>query len=244
MYKNHSHPNLAVALAVALLACASGATDAFAQGANDGHRHDHGSKTRTGDRPTAQRTAYGGQTAAVGSLRFEVVYRPKETRVYLFGSEGRPVSSRGVQGQVAMQVRGNERVFRYPLKHVTPKTGSDYLAVGVDVSRIHDGDMKVTFELTDLPDRREPRANFTQTFALSKVSPVVRVVNLTDADRAGIAQQKVCAVMGGKLGGMGTPVKVLIDNQPIYLCCKGCLGKVRKDPAKYLAMSNQLRSKR
>lgn len=239
MYKNHSHPNLAVALAVALLACAIGATNAFAQVANDPHRHDHGSQTHA-----AQQSAHGGQVSTVGSHRFEVVYGPKETRVYLFGSQRRPVSSRGVRGQMAMQVRGNERVFRYPLKHVAPKTGSDYLAVGVDVSRIRDGDMKVTFELTDLPDRREPRANFTQTFALSKVSLEVRVVGLTKADRAGIAQQKVCAVMGGKLGGMGTPVKVLIGDQPIYLCCKGCLGKVRKDPAKYLAMSNQLRAKR
>ena len=41
--------------------------------------------------------------------------------------------------------------------------------------------------------------------------------------------QGICPVMGGKLGAMGTPVKVAIGEQKetIFLCCKGCMnGKI------------------
>jgi len=95
--------------------------------------------------------------------------------------------------------------------------------------------MSVAFELTNLPSRDLPGTRFSQTFALSKVP--VTVAPLNESDRAGIARQKVRVVTGGKLGGMGTPVKVLLGDQPIYLCCKGCLGKVQKNPATCLPKS-------
>ncbi len=33
---------------------------------------------------------------------------------------------------------------------------------------------------------------------------------------------------------MGDPIKVLIDGHPLYLCCRGCVAKVKKNPAAYL----------
>jgi hypothetical protein len=71
--------------------------------------------------------------------------------------------------------------------------------------------------------------------AVSKPKPRVTVVALGEADKAGVARQKVCPVTGAALGSMGAPVKVLVGDQPLYLCCKGCLGEVRKSPDKYLA---------
>jgi len=171
-----------------------------------------------------------------GPYCFEVVYRPNETRVYLHGADHRPRSMRGVQGHMLMQVRGNDKVFRHPLTNVTPQAGSagqDYLAATADVSRIRDGDMTATFELADLPDAQQPRANFSQTFVLSK--PPVTVAPLDESDRPRIARQQVCPVTGGRLGSMGTPVKVLVGDQPLYLCCKGCVGKVAENPDRYLA---------
>ena len=173
--------------------------------------------------------------AVAGPLSFEVVYRPMETRVYLYGSERQPIAARGVQGQLVMKVHGNDKEYPFPLKYVAPKpgsTGQDFLAAAVDVSRIRDGSMNVTFELAGLPNPREPRVAFTQAFALSKL--LVTVARLDDSDGARIQRQKVCAVSGGKLGSMGTPIKVLVGDQPIYLCCKGCLGKVQANPEAYL----------
>jgi YHS domain-containing protein len=42
--------------------------------------------------------------------------------------------------------------------------------------------------------------------------------------------------MDEPLGGMGTPIKVMVGDKPIYLCCKGCIKKIEAEPAKYLAM--------
>ena len=66
--------------------------------------------------------------------------------------------------------------------------------------------------------------------------PQITVTTATQADAAGIAAQKVCPVMDEPLGGMGTPIKVMVGDKPIYLCCKGCITKIQAEPAKYLAM--------
>lgn len=66
--------------------------------------------------------------------------------------------------------------------------------------------------------------------------PQITITTATQADASGIAAQKVCPVMDEPLGGMGTPIKVMVGDKPIYLCCKGCIKKIQAEPAKYLAM--------
>ncbi len=66
--------------------------------------------------------------------------------------------------------------------------------------------------------------------------PQITVTNATQADASAIAAQKVCPVMDEPLGGMGTPIKVMVGDKPIYLCCKGCIKKIQAEPAKYLTM--------
>ncbi len=66
--------------------------------------------------------------------------------------------------------------------------------------------------------------------------PEITVTSATEADAALIAQQKVCPVMDEPLGGMGNPIKVMVGDKPIFLCCKGCIKKIQAEPAKYLAM--------
>jgi len=51
---------------------------------------------------------------------------------------------------------------------------------------------------------------------------------------------KTCVVSGGKLGGMGKPVAYVSKQagQPdrtVMFCCKGCIRKFEKEPAKFLA---------
>jgi len=63
-----------------------------------------------------------------------------------------------------------------------------------------------------------------------------------DVDAAVIKAQegsyasKTCPVSGEELGSMGEPVKLVVANQLVELCCKGCTKKVKADPAKYLSM--------
>ena len=47
---------------------------------------------------------------------------------------------------------------------------------------------------------------------------------------------KTCAVLGGELGGMGEPVDYVYGTRLVRFCCKGCIPKFEKDPAKYMAV--------
>lgn len=67
--------------------------------------------------------------------------------------------------------------------------------------------------------------------------------NMKKLDAAIIEKQKAsytlktCPVSGEELGSMGDPVNVVVANQMVSLCCKGCEKGLRKEPAKYVAMA-------
>lgn len=48
---------------------------------------------------------------------------------------------------------------------------------------------------------------------------------LSDHDKIHIAVQEICPMTGEKLGAHGTPVKVKLGEQKLFLCCKACLEK-------------------
>lgn len=61
------------------------------------------------------------------------------------------------------------------------------------------------------------------------------VFKATLADVQAIASQQVCPVMDEPLGGMGTPLKVDVKGQAVYICCAGCAKKLHAEPDVYLA---------
>ena len=137
-----------------------------------------------------------------------------------------------------------EQTFRFPVRFAAlPSSAADqnHLAATVDVSRVRDGEMTVVFRLENLPLRPQPKATFTQTFTLTRRQPQVLVVVLNEDDVAEIQQQKVCPVTKAQLGSMGAPLKVLVGDRPLYLCCRGCLERVLRSPDFYLAQAAQLR---
>ncbi|RLS56929.1 MAG: hypothetical protein DWH91_05550 [Planctomycetota bacterium] len=60
-------------------------------------------------------------------------------------------------------------------------------------------------------------------------------IALTDEDRQLIAQQKVCPVGGTPLGDHGEPLKVMVGNRAVFICCEGCRQPLLDDPEKHLA---------
>ena len=40
--------------------------------------------------------------------------------------------------------------------------------------------------------------------------------------RAGPTAEILCGLPTSRLGSMGPPVKVLVDGQPVFVCCEGC----------------------
>src|SRR5205823_5418902 len=62
------------------------------------------------------------------------------------------------------------------------------------------------------------------------------LAELSPEDRKLAEQQKVCAVHPeNRLGSMGKPDKVMVKDEPVFLCCDGCRKKVDSDPDTYLA---------
>ena len=62
---------------------------------------------------------------------------------------------------------------------------------------------------------------------------------LDPADRKLAEEQKYCATdperrPENRLGMMGKPIKIMLKDQPVFLCCAGCEKTARKDPDKTL----------
>ncbi len=54
-------------------------------------------------------------------------------------------------------------------------------------------------------------------------------------DASLIAFQKTCPVRGNKLGSMGPPVKLAVQNTTVFLCCPACVDDFNKDQKRFLA---------
>jgi Cu(I)/Ag(I) efflux system membrane fusion protein len=50
------------------------------------------------------------------------------------------------------------------------------------------------------------------------------------SDQALARKQRLCPISGEPLGSMGVPHKMMIDGQPLFLCCEGCESTVKDDP--------------
>lgn len=67
---------------------------------------------------------------------------------------------------------------------------------------------------------------------------------LNPEDRKLVDAQEFCAVTAdSRLGEMGTPIKIMVTDQPVFLCCKGCQRKALADPDTTLATVEELKAK-
>lgn len=68
------------------------------------------------------------------------------------------------------------------------------------------------------------------------------LAKLSPEDRTAAESQKYCAIAAGSfLGGMGAPIKLELDGNPVFLCCKACVAKAQANPAATLAKVEELR---
>lgn len=251
MFRNVLHRrmiSLGFVLVAASLPWATTSTSAVAQcaghGGMGGHNHasagndshDMHSEPQhhlpNGGLPTlVPRTPHGGRFLDAGLYGLEVVYLPRETRVYLFGRSMEPLSTQTLQAQMSPHARGESSPQHILLQHV-PSSGpkdQDYLAAAVDMTQLPD-ETPISFRFEKLPDRRHSKAEFAPIFHPSEIRPDVVRVSFVQADREGLTRQKTCSVTGALLGSMGEPIKVLVGDRPLYLCCDGCIERVKKAP--------------
>jgi len=79
------------------------------------------------------------------------------------------------------------------------------------------------------PATEEPTANnYEDAFA-----------SLSPEEQQSVTAQQICPVSGEPLGSMGTPKKVEVKDQTVWICCDGCRDKLKAEPDKYLAKLGQ-----
>jgi hypothetical protein len=58
---------------------------------------------------------------------------------------------------------------------------------------------------------------------------------LSEEDRALVEAQEWCVATDHRLGEMGPPIKVMVKDKPVFLCCDGCEAEALANPDKTLA---------
>ncbi len=70
------------------------------------------------------------------------------------------------------------------------------------------------------------------------------LAKLSPEDRRAAEAQGFCPIMtDNRLGAMGPPVKILIGNQPVFLCCKGCRTRALANAEQTLTTVGELKAK-
>jgi RND family efflux transporter MFP subunit len=70
------------------------------------------------------------------------------------------------------------------------------------------------------------------------------LAKLSPEDRKRAETQRYCPVLTDNLLGiMGKPVKVLVNGQPIFLCCKNCVSQALANAAKTIAKVNEAKAR-
>ena len=72
----------------------------------------------------------------------------------------------------------------------------------------------------------------------------VNLSKLSSEDREIAAAQGYCAIANeSRLGAMGVPIKLAVNGQTVFVCCKGCGKKAQANPEKTLASVEALKAK-
>lgn len=191
---------------------------------------------------TRMANRHGGFVSATGYYYCEVVFESQQTKLFFFNPGQTKCHVRGAVGEMVLKVNGDAREYRYPLEVVaqpawTGDTG--YLVANADVTRVRDGDMEVIFRLQKLPNPEEREVEFSQVFHLSATRPQIAVEPLNERDYSFAAQQRVCPVTNTAFAAEANPIKVVVGQQPVYVCCESCVSEVEKNPALYVQKARQ-----
>ncbi len=69
------------------------------------------------------------------------------------------------------------------------------------------------------------------------------LAKLSAEDRLLAEEQTNCPIQGTRLGIMGVPIKLVLQGQPVFLCCKSCVEQAKTDEAATLAKVAQLKAR-
>lgn len=189
-----------------------------------------------------------------GSQR--VVYRERTPGVY-----------EGVEVEVGPRMTGADAVPYYPVLHglkqgdkvvasgsflvdaetrLNPAAGSIYFGGSGGTEGRPSGATTVRPSTPQAPIANEDAAKVgeaPETPATPDDEAAIRaaLAKLAPEDRKLAEAQKYCAVLdGSRLGVMGPPIKLIIEGQPVFVCCESCQEKALADPKGTLAHARGL----
>jgi uncharacterized protein (TIGR03000 family) len=152
---------------------------------------------------------------------------PEDARVWI---EGDPTTS-----------TGKERFYKSPL--LTPDKEYHYV---VRVAWAEDGHW-VSKESTIPVTAGQMQCFFIRkaaTPAEQAADVKVNLAKLSPEDRKLAEAQKYCVVENDTLlGAVGVPIKVMVKDKPVFICCKVCEKETLADPDKTLAKVKELKAK-
>jgi uncharacterized protein (TIGR02231 family) len=129
---------------------------------------------------------------------------------------------------------------------VEPKMNGDKaLAINYEFKMEHDRQMAITnFQTPGAIGSVKPADPRAALLALSPADQAkikAELAKLSPQDRQLAEAQVFCAVdQESPLGSMGPIQKVMINNQPVFLCCKGCLAEANAHPNETLSECQKL----
>jgi len=85
-------------------------------------------------------------------------------------------------------------------------------------------------------DTSAPAPATTPDAVPGESAPAEETTALSAEDQALADAQGKCPVAGSKLGGMGTPFKVMVGDRAVFLCCEHCKEPLLENPDKFLAV--------
>jgi len=105
-------------------------------------------------------------------------------------------------------------------------------------------DKPLTPPQAEEPKAEEPKAEAaapslegpgTASEAALSDEEIAEIKKLPVEDHALALAQAVCPVSGENLGSMDVPIKTSIEGRDFFICCNGCMKKVKNDPKSVLA---------
>ena len=160
---------------------------------------------------------------------------PLQMRIYGFDESLVPVDIKDVRVELTVQLPADNRPSHIVFQYVAAGAGAqDYLVAAFDTKQLRDKDTPMTLELSNLPDRKQPKATFSPLFTSARIRSYVVQVRLMKVDEPAVLRQRVCPVCGELLGSRERPIKVLIGEYPLYLCGEECLAAVQQEPQRFL----------
>jgi len=94
------------------------------------------------------------------------------------------------------------------------------------------------------PPSGQGKSSTTQREGEQEAEIQAELAKLPPADRELATAQKLCPVMeDSRLGAMGEPIKVMVNDKPVFVCCKGCIKKAQREADKTLGKVEELKAK-